>query len=266
MPVRPVPAATVMLVRDGIRGPEVFLVERHGAAAAFGGLHVFPGGKLDPADRGASLEACCRGPDDAHASRILGVPRGGLAYWVACIRECFEEAGVLLATHRDGAPLALREPEVRRRFADWRARLNRGEPGALRAMCEAEALVLAADRLAYVSHWITPLDQVRRFDTRFFVARAPHHQEALHDGAEVVHSLWLRPEEALERFREGRLRLISPTRSNLEGLCGHASADALLAARSAVDPRHIPAIRPRMSRRDGGVEETLEVWDGREPR
>jgi len=258
-PGTPVPAATVMLVRDGAAGVEVFLMERSGFGA-FGGLHVFPGGKLDGADYGGCWGTFAHGIDDAEASRRLGLDRDGLAYWVACIRECFEEAGVLLATREGGALVTLADPERRRRFASWRERLNAGGAGVFEAMCTEEGLRLAADQLAYVSHWITPIEQPKRYNTRFFVARAPAEQDALHDGFETVESDWLRPETALARFRAGELNLISPTLANLEALCGFATTQALLEAKRAVDPATIPMILPRVSLREGGgFDEAVEV-------
>ena len=257
----PRPAATVMLVRDADAGVEVFLMERSGFGP-FGGLHVFPGGKLDAGDHDAGWAASVRALDDADASRTLGLEAGGLAHWVACLRECFEEAGVLLAVDDADRLLPLRDPARRARFADWRARLNGGDPGAFRAMCDAEGLRLATDHLAYVAHWITPENQPRRYDTRFFVARAPAEQEALHDGFEAVESAWIRPESALERHADGGLNLISPTLANLEALCGYADTAALLAAKRAIDPATIPTIQPRIVAVDADgqpTEERLEV-------
>lgn len=253
-----------MLVRDAPGGVEVFLMQRR-AAGVFGGLHVFPGGKLDSGDAEAGWAQRSTGPGDAEASRILGVTRGGLAYWVACIRECFEEAGVLLADEGADALLEWRGAAQRARFADWRARLNGREPGVFRNMCEAEGLRLATQRLAYVAHWITPQDQKSRFSTRFFVARAPAAQSAIHDGRETVGSRWMRPEDALAGFRRGELALISPTFRNLEAICGYPSADALLE-----DKRRLPratgqAIRPRTAPGGAWVDEVIAVDEnGRE--
>jgi 8-oxo-dGTP pyrophosphatase MutT (NUDIX family) len=257
-PVVPRPAATVMLVRDGRTGVEVFLMQRSGFGM-FGGLHVFPGGKVDGADRAVPWGALARGPDDPRASEILGLAEGGLDYWVACIRECFEEAGVLLATDRGGRPLRLADAEVRDRFGLWRDRLNANESGLLEAMCSQERIQLATDQLAYVSHWITPIDQPARFDTRFFVARAPAEQSALHDGHETVQSEWIRPELALDRFAANELNLISPTEKNLEALVGFSSTEALLEAKRDIDPRTIPTILPRI--RDRSAEEYEEVLE-----
>ena len=258
-PVVPRPAATVLLVRDADRGVEVFLMRRSGFGM-FGGLHVFPGGKVDPSDHTLHERGVTSAPDDPNASATLGLAHGGLGYWVACIRECFEEAGVLLATDREGRPVRLADDAVRTRFERWRARLNGGDTGALAAMCAEESLRLATDQLAYVSHWITPIDQPARFDTRFFVARAPRGQEALHDGHETVDSEWMRPEDALARFRAGDLQMISPTFTNLEAIAGFDSTEDLLASKREVDPATIPTILPRVRRSEGGpIEEELEV-------
>ena len=97
------PAATVVLVRDAVpAGVEVFMLRRTASAVFAAGMYVFPGGRVDDADGSATIEPCCTGLDDAGASARLGLERGGLAYWVAAVRECFEEAGVLLARRRDG--------------------------------------------------------------------------------------------------------------------------------------------------------------------
>lgn len=259
----PVPhqSATVIMVRDGDEGPEVFLMERS-SFGQFGGLHVFPGGKVDAADGDPRLLGLARGPSAADASLTLNLAHGGFAHWVAALRECFEEAGLLLACRADGSLVEMRDPDLRARLTKDRARLNAGEKGALEELCEREGLGLATDRLAYVAHWITPMGTPSRYDTRFFVALAPEHQEALHDGHETVESHWIRPEVALARHGEGEMPMISPTIKNLEALCGYSSARALVEAKAAVDPRDIPTILPRIvgrGRSPGEFEERLEV-------
>src|SRR5260370_5837324 len=121
-------AATVMLGRDGPGGMEVFMLRRNLNSDFVGGAYVFPGGAVDEADRAVDLEAICDGRTDAEASRILGVSQGGLAFWVAAIRECFEESGVLLA-QRDGGPeagrvISFRDEAVGARFRVYRDALN----------------------------------------------------------------------------------------------------------------------------------------------
>ncbi len=123
-------------------------------------------------------------------------------------------------------------------------------------MCSKEKLRPATDQLAYVSHWITPVDQPRRYNTRFFVARAPERQEALHDGHETVDSSWIRPEDALEKFHAGQLNLISPTFKNLEAIAGYPTTEGLLQAKRATIPTILPRI---MSSESEGFDEILDV-------
>jgi 8-oxo-dGTP pyrophosphatase MutT (NUDIX family) len=233
-----------MLVRDGDDGLEVFMLRRTLSAAFAGGMYVFPGGKVDEADHADELEPICDGLDDGQASALLQLDRGGLGYWVAAIRECFEEAGVLLARRRGAdEPVQFDDPAVAARFEVARHAVHAGER-SLTEVCAEEDLVLITDAIHYVSHWITPIGEVRRFDTRFFLARAPQAQEPLHDDGETIESLWVRPGDALERFRAGQLAMIPPTIRNLEFLVPHTSADAALAAaRQVVSP---PAILPRL--------------------
>ena len=126
-------------------------------------------------------------------------------------------------------------------------RLERGIDGsaALLDLCAREGLRLATDAIHYVSHWITPVGERRRFDTRFFVARAPHAQRPLHDNAETIDSMWIRPHEAIERWRAGDLVLMPPTAANIEFLLPHGNADDALAAAARVGtPRPIlPKLR-----------------------
>jgi 8-oxo-dGTP pyrophosphatase MutT (NUDIX family) len=253
VPIRP--AATVMLVRDAIDGLEVFMLRRTLAAAFASGMYVFPGGRVDDADHAEELEPICDGLDDDVASARLGIDRGGLAYWVAAIRECFEEAGVLLARPVDH-PEAVRfdDPAVAARFEVAREAVHAGDQ-ALAHLCETEGLLLVTDAIHYVSHWITPVGEARRFDTRFFVARAPQAQEPLHDDTETIESLWVRPGDALDRFRAGDLAMIPPTIANLEFLLPFERADDALAAAAALPrpPAILPKLRLGEDGRFGGI-------------
>ena len=248
-PTVPQPAATVLLVRDAKDGVEVFLVER-ASKANFGGAFVFPGGKVDPEDGLDEMEAITTGASDKELSKTLGIEKGGLAYWVACIRECFEEAGILIAYREDGSPFDPSDSEERDRFVDYRNRLNAGE-AVLENMCEEENLTLATDRLAYLAHWITPKIEKRRYTTRFFVAISPAGQEGFHDGSESVNSLWIKPEDALQQQKEGKLLLIMPTIKNLESICGYSNVEELLKDKSSIDPSTIPTIEPKFFMENG---------------
>jgi len=200
-------ASTVMLVRDGEAGVEVFLMRRHLRAVFTAGAHVFPGGAVDAADH---------------------VP-GADPFVVAAIRECFEESGALLAYDADGALADLRDEAVAARFAAHRLAVHGGERHLLEVLDE-EGLVPAYDTLHFFSRWVTPPGAPRRYDTRFFVAAAPPHQTYVHDDTELIASAWFRPRDALDRFREGELELILPTERSLEALAEHATVAAVLAS------------------------------------
>jgi glyoxylase-like metal-dependent hydrolase (beta-lactamase superfamily II)/8-oxo-dGTP pyrophosphatase MutT (NUDIX family) len=245
----PRPAATIVVVRDGAEGIEVLLSRRAERGDHNSGAWVFPGGIVDAGDRRA--HACCAGLDDAAASARLGLPSGGLDYYVAAVRECFEESGLLFATARDGAPVRL-DDAAGERLAEWRGPLHRNER-AIDAMCREFGLTLAADRLVYLSHWLTPLARPKRFDTRFFVAAAPAAQTAAFDGTEMVEQLWLTPQHALARAAE--LKLMTPTQTTLALVGRHATVDALLAWARA--PREVPLIMPRVAHGRQGLRPVL---------
>src|SRR5437764_4514985 len=145
------PAATVMLVRDGGGSLEVLMLRRHPESVFAADAWVFPGGRVDAGDRSGAPIAI--GPSDAEASATLGLPSGGLAYWVAAARECFEEAGILLARHPDsGAWLEACTELAAARLARYRRDVHAGIT-TLGAVLEAEGLVLDLSGVHYVSHW-----------------------------------------------------------------------------------------------------------------
>ena len=230
-------AATVMLVRnatDGEPGIEVFMLRRTGRASFAAGMYVFPGGRVDDVDHAAEIEPFCRGLDDEEASRQLGVESGGLAYWVASIRECFEEAGILLAERRDGSALDLDDHD--------RHAVHDGEMSMVE-LCQRDDLILDLSTTQYVDHWLTPIGEPRRFDTRFFVTEAPAGQDGLHDDKETVESTWIRPAEALRMQADGELMMMPPTIKNLRWLDEFDTASAAVDAGEAItDP---PRILPR---------------------
>jgi 8-oxo-dGTP pyrophosphatase MutT (NUDIX family) len=242
-------AATVMLVRDGLDGLEVFMLRRNLASDFVGGAYVFPGGAVDDHDRHENLDAVSRGRSDAEASEQLGIERGGLAYWVAAIRESFEEAGVLLAYDEGNQLVRLDDDETAERFARHRHAVDSGAR-RLVEICQEERLQLAVDCIYYFSHWITPEGAPRRYDTRFFVARAPEAQEPLHDDHEVIANVWIRPDDALERHRAGEFDLIFPTMRSLQTLARFRDADEVLQAAAAIQA--VPAMLPRIVEDHGG--------------
>jgi 8-oxo-dGTP pyrophosphatase MutT (NUDIX family) len=248
VPVRP--AATVMLVRDGDAGLEVFMLQRTLSAAFARGQYVFPGGKVDHEDHGADFEPICDGLDDVTASARLGLPSGGLAWLVAAIRECFEEAGILLArpTGSDRV-VAFDDPDVAARFNTARHEIHDGTR-SLADLCESEGMQLLTDRIHLVDHWVTPVGERRRFDTRFFLAAAPEAQEPLHDDKETIASRWVRPADALDLWRVGELQMFPPTVASLEFLLPHGTVAAAVAAAAAVGVP--PVVVPRIVVDDDG--------------
>ena len=243
------PAATLILVRDASAGMEVFMIRRTQSAVFMGGAHVFPGGGVDASDASAELAAHCEGLEDVEASRLLGVERGGLAYWTAALRECFEEAGLLLAHDADGCYADLNDTRHTQAFEQWRESVRAGR-ATLADLCREHRLRLAAGRLVYYSHWITQPGRARRYDTRFFVAEAPAAQTASHDNSEAVDHVWIQPAAALERHRRGEMHLVFPTIKTLESIAHFDSAAALM--QFARSPRKMPTMAPRTaSSREG---------------
>ena len=240
-PVDPVPAATVVLARDGEAGLEVLLLKRHKSSGFVPGAYVFPGGRVDPADA-----------DPAVLERVDGLPqplRPDAAYWVAAVREAFEETGVLLG-HRvepDSAPALVLD--------EWRERLMSDET-TLGGMLDALDLQLDLRRMIELAHWITPIAEPRRYDTRFFLAAPRGGAEARIDAREMTDALWLAPTEALRRFRAGTLPMVFPTVHTLEKLTEFRTAtQALEALRGAAVPPYLP----RLVRRGDGV--TIELTE-----
>ena len=246
--VTPRPAATLILVRDASHGLEVLLAKRTHLAEFAGGAHVFPGGAVDKADAAPELAAFASGIDDAEASRRLGIEQGGLGYWIAAIRECFEEAGLLFAHAHDGELLDI-DQHAAPRFSSARKALAAGDATLLHLL-QSHNLRLATDRLHYFSHWITQAGRPRRYDTRFILAEAPARQTPSHDGEELVNHLWIRPADAIERSRRGELNLMFPTLKTLESLA--KLGDVAAAVAYARTLRVMPPMSPRAGIGRGG--------------
>jgi len=238
VPVRP--AATIMLLDDR-PDLQVLLLRRRAGSAFVGGMSVFPGGGVDPHDADAEVASSCAGLDDPVASRRLGVARGGLAYWVAAVRETFEEAGVLLAIDAQGRPVDLTPPSVESRFAKLRVEIDSGRARFADAV-RAEGLRLALGGVHYAARWITPSGPPRRYDTRFFVAALPPGQTPVHDDREAVDSEWRRPADALAAFARQELAMLPPTVGMLRILAGFThAAGAVRAAAAQEDGEDRPA-------------------------
>lgn len=180
----PRPASTIILLRDGPAGPELFMVVRNRQIDFAGGALVFPGGRVDDADA------------------ALGEP-----FRIAAIREAFEETGLLLA----------------RRGGEMLGAHDLPREASFNALVAEHGLEPATDRLRHFAHWITPADVPKRFDTHFFLAEAPPEQIGLHDGGEAVDSVWITPEQVLEEAGKGLRTVVFPTRLNLGKLARYRS-------------------------------------------
>ena len=226
------PAATVLLLRDGAEGLEVFMVIRHHAIDFASGAAVFPGGRLEDADREI-------------AARMSADPVD--AFRVAAVREAFEECGVLLATEAAGGEL-IGGARMKAVEDTHRAELNAGARG-FATILDDEKLVPALDRMVHFAHWITPEGRPKRFDTHFFACTAPADQLAVHDGREAVDSHWISPARVIEEANAGRMTLVFATRLNLERLMRYRTvAEALDAARRET----VVTVLPTFYRNDKG--------------
>ena len=224
-------AATVMLIRDGLDGLEVYMVKRPGGEV-FPDLHVFPGGKVDAEDFAPEV---CHGIDDPIASSQLGLAVGGLRYWVAVARECFEECGVLLARHKSTGDLVNVElPEIAGPLSAAREALL-ANAQTFAQVCSALDITVACDLLGYFSHWITPEVAPKRFDTRFFLAAMPASQVTRADTDETASEHWIAPHRALDKFNRGAWQMIDPTLRSLEMLSAYPTVERALCAVQAND-------------------------------
>ena len=236
----PAPAATVIVLRDAPAGVQTFMVRRHAGAAFMAGADVFPGGRVDEGDRDTPGERWCDGIARAAAQLDDVPPPDAVAYHVAAVREMFEEAGILLARDAQGQFVQPADAERHLRFTSHRRDVHSGTR-SLREVIEAEGLRVALDALVPYARWVTPPVDVRRFDTRFFIARMPSGQTPAHDDIETTHSVWVSPADALARCRRGDTSLPPPTWTTLRELEAFRTVgDALAWARERRIDRREP--------------------------
>jgi 8-oxo-dGTP pyrophosphatase MutT (NUDIX family) len=236
--VVPRDAATVVLLRDAERGPEVYLLRRHARMAFAPGQVVFPGGAVDPRDREADIGWA--GPDAGDWSRRFRCDEPTARGLVcAAVRETFEESGVLLAGPDTASVVADTTG------ADWEADRVALETRQLSFadLLRRRDLVLRSDLLGAWAHWITPAFEPRRFDTRFFVAVLPRGQQTRDVSGESDAVAWMRPADALEAVRDGRLGMMTPTMRTCAEIAGLARADQVLPAAAA---RRFSTVQPRL--------------------
>jgi 8-oxo-dGTP pyrophosphatase MutT (NUDIX family) len=227
------PASTIVVLRDAAHGaPELLLVQRHGGMGFMGGMHVFPGGKVASSDASLAMRAQTHDRGVCVAGHSWGegiAEEDAFARAVAAVRETFEEACMLFAPRSAG-------------LAALRAELLGGTE--LAALLAREGLMIQLTALQPLSRWITPESEPVRFDTTFYVARAPEGQEPSHDATEAVAASWFTAESALAAAAEGRIRLAPPTARTIEGLLeARCVDDALASARQRPPPVILPILR-----------------------
>ncbi len=243
-------AATTILVRARDDQPEILLLKRGAHARFMPDAYVFAGGALDLEDESADVYALCSGLDDALASEQLELPCNGLRFFVAALREAFEECGLLLAYDARGEIADLSswdETQLR----EMRLQISAGRL-SFAEFCRAHGWRLAVDKLAFFSHWITPPGRLR-FDTRFFLCRVPPRQTASLAGNEMAQLVWRTAAEALAQHENKELLLMYPTRSILKEIAALRGIDELfgLAARRGKIAPIMPDLPPGI-RVDGG--------------
>jgi 8-oxo-dGTP pyrophosphatase MutT (NUDIX family) len=210
----PAPSATLLLLRDGPGGLEVLMMCRSEASSFAPGAYVFPGGRVGPEDEVlARFCASCEATDSP-----------ALARRIAAIRETYEECGILLARRPAGKLLSRIDVRPGMSLTDG-------------------SLELATDLLVPFAHWITPASRPKRFDTWFFLARAPDDQVAAHDGHEATDTVWLRPADVLAKADAEAVKLVFVTRMNLIKLGrSRTVAEAMAAAASSSIVTVIPEV------------------------
>ena len=222
----PVPASTVVLTRPDQNGNfEVYLNRRPDQMETYGGVYVFPGGRVEPSDYSTEMIGLTRGVTPAEAQKKLAVqlePDMCLAHWVAAVREVFEEAGIHFFVSRSGRPAGTLVDKLTQRLAGKRPALQRGEI-SLAHLLLSENLYCDLAQLSYFFHRVTPEHYAVRFDTRFYLAALPVNQKPLHVSEEVAQSLWIFPQAALERAEAGELRMMPPTLAVLRTLSSYHS-------------------------------------------
>jgi 8-oxo-dGTP pyrophosphatase MutT (NUDIX family) len=262
-PATPRHAATAILLREA-REVEVLVTRRHENLAFMGGMWVFPGGTLSPAD--TSPAALARIPERSRerCPQLFGMQGEALdsvlclGLAVAAYRETFEETGVLLATDDNGQQCS---GDVLTRVQAQRDAVTK-EPQRFAALLETENLLLDVDRLTYWAHWITPSNVPKRFDTRFFAIAVPPEQTADIDTIETVAHAWMSPAALVEAARAGRMPVAQPTLYNLleldASLRQHGSLAAMLAAEAR---REIVPILPKVTSANAQSRSIMMPWD-----
>ena len=249
-PVPAKPAATIALLRDSPSRMEVLLLKRDRNASFVPGAYVFPGGRVDPADWTKQTLASVDGlTTETAATRLglVGTSPPAIAYYIAALREAFEETGILVGVgpNAQAPPTAAASVEVE----VLRNGLMEGSVSFNEALKHLSCRIDGSS-IEYLAHWITPEREPRRFDTRFFAARVQADAEPIFDPREMTEALWLSPKEALSRNQGGTLPMIFPTIDTLQRLADYTTVgDAL----RGIGDVSIPTLMPKLVLTEKGV-------------
>ena len=255
------PSSSLMLVRDSDEGVQIFMMKR-AMKSNFGGIWVFPGGILEKQDKDIAEKDFCNGITETEAKGILNNDDESLLYWIASLRETFEETGALIANREDNSVFVPTDDEVDT-LMNLRDELLNGSISFISILIQLK-LKIDLSRLVYVSHWITPDVETKRYTTRFFLASFNENLVLKHDGIEGTDSKWFGIDDVLREYKKGKVSLIMPTIKNLESISDFKNTDELMFAKKSVNPMDIPAIEPKFFIEDGKWRGLLPGEDGYE--
>ena len=237
-----------MIVRDSDIGVQVFMMKRS-LRSSFGGIWVFPGGILEDQDQDIAKKNYCNGIDEKKAKAILNYDQESLTYWIASLRETFEETGALIANRENNSFFTPTKDEAIN-LGRLRSDLNNGKISFISILKQLK-LKIALERLIYISHWITPDVETKRYTTRFFLTSLNEEVTMTHDDLEGTDSKWIGINEALEAHKAGRISLIMPTIKNLESISSYKNTQEMISAKNAIKAKDIPAIEPKFFKENG---------------
>ena len=242
------PSSSLMIVRDSEIGVQVFMMKRS-LRSSFGGIWVFPGGILEDQDQDIVKKNYCNGIDEKKAKAILNYDQESLTYWIASLRETFEETGALIANRDNNSFFTPTEDEAIN-LERLRSDLNNGKISFISILKQLK-LKIALERLIYISHWITPDVETKRYTTRFFLTSLNEEVTMTHDDLEGTDSKWIGINEALEAHKAGRISLIMPTIKNLESISSYKNTQEMISAKNAIKAKDMPATEPKFFKENG---------------
>ena len=250
------PASTVVLLRPSTQRFDVCLVRRHDQVAFMGGAHVFPGGRVDESDCLSAPNPICDGLETAiHQMPMLSRAQA-IGHYVAAIRELFEEAGIFLA-RRGSQFVSFDDPIEAARFAEYRNQLVK-RTTTMEEVVRREHLQLVFDGMVWFAHWLTPEIEIKRYDTRFFIAVAPPTQGFTESDGEITEAIWLDPATAITRCRREEIALPPPTWTTLRMLESFSSIKSVY---QWVAGRRVVLVQPKFKK---GVDTAVLTLPGDE--